>query len=84
MGMLGAVKFKRTKRHSSGGKFRTQNKEENSIVSSEYESDNMFQIERVTLGLANELHDNQTIAVLNIGQVKEVIPFTRTSTFQII
>ena len=33
----------------------------------------MFQIERVTLGLASELHDNQTIAVLDIGQVKSEI-----------
>ena len=33
----------------------------------------MFQIERVTLGLASELHENQTIAVLDIGQVKSEI-----------
>ena len=33
----------------------------------------MFQIERVTLGLASEIHDNQTIAVLDIGQVKSEI-----------
>ena len=33
----------------------------------------MFQIERVTVGLASEIHQNQTIAALEISQVKSEI-----------
>ena len=38
----------------------------------------MFQVERVTLGLASEVHDNQTIAVLDIGQVRSEIKISST------